>query len=597
MKDSHAEALTYAIDAGLNSRWEDPERKKCLQICLQFAQADMYGRKAGEVDFAMPIPHAAIGVVSVDIFSTILRKYGITVLDKDEKGRTALFHLIHLMADRPTKGYATTNAVMANKRRERERELADRNFVLTRVRFDRDVFDQLLQHQGRQGLEVMAARLWDREQEVLEEEDLDRLRRHREMEENNDARNLPGAVQRLVNALDERERDAGDFLDIAMNRAERMRRMPHHPPPPPGMGGAGGAEDWMQQPLHMGDHNHHHHHHHQQQQQQQQQQQNRPQVAAAAGAGQELAVGALPRRIPFIFQPIRPILESSANNIHNDNNNDDNNNDDNNNNNNNDDNNNVGTNNNDNNNNPAEDNNMEVDIALNLNGDDLEAIGDPNVQDDNAQHMGRLRIRYRPRMRRPNRRRLPNFHDDLNPVDHADTEADSDAEAEADADADVDANANAIADTDANANANANAADAAADNNDDIILRNMFIARDRELDELQERLIEKRYFGCIRKILLQNVQVPLDKFRPTKEVITTNCARVKDAKNRLPLHFAAEKGYFSEGFREILAANPEAVCVPDQDGFFPFMLAASRLELTYDLLLLNPSVMDYILRI
>lgn len=510
-KDSHAEALTYAIDAGLNSRWEDPERKKCLQICLQFAQADMYGRSADQVDLNMPMLHAAIGVVSVDILSTILRSYGITILDKDDKGRTALFQLISLMADRPANGYATTNSVMANKRRDREREMADRNFVLTRVRFDRDVFEQLLQHQGRQGLEVMAARLWDREQEVLEVADLDRLRTHREMEETNDRRRLPGAVQRLVNALDERERDAGDFLDIAINRAAgviRRRHVDNEANEEPGQV----RHAFLPQP---------------------QQDENRLQPA-----GQQDQVGdALPRRIPFIFQPIRPILESA------------------------------------NGNNAAEENNAE--LAPNLNLDNAEpevaenvdnqprARAEANLEDHNANINGnidraRALFARRARIRRPNRRRQianNNFEED---------------------------------------------AEMAVDPNDDIILRNMFEARDRELDELQERLIEKKYFGCIRKILLKDVQVPHDRLRTTKKLITTNCARVKDAQNRLPLHYAAEKGYFSEGFQEILAANPEAVCEIDGASLlFPFAIACAntqRLDITFDLLLRNPSVMDYILR-
>jgi hypothetical protein len=49
-----------------------------------------------------------------------------------------------------------------------------------------------------------------------------------------------------------------------------------------------------------------------------------------------------------------------------------------------------------------------------------------------------------------------------------------------------------------------------------------------------------------------------------------------------------------------LAANPEAVCEIDGASLlFPFAIACAntqRLDITFDLLLRNPSVMDYILR-
>lgn len=512
VKDSHETAMTYAINAGLNSRWEDPERRKCLEICLQFAHANMYGRSASQIEFDLPMLHAAIAVVPVHTFKLILRKYGITTLDKDKKGRTALFHLIDLMTDRPTEGYATAKSVMANKRREREREVTDRNLIFARNRWGQvDGFEHFLQHQGRQSLEAIAGRLWDREQEVLEDTDLDLVRANRQTQIDNGNGMLPDVLQRLVDAAGERDRN--DFLDVREDANVRLGRF-------------GGM--FMQAAAHR----------------------NRGMNARA----QEPAPDVLhvPSLIPFIFQPLRPLLESNTENA------------------------------------PAnvESNSDAVDPVINIQNNAQPAapendasnpvqaveIGHEEPNPNNAHHAinevvrpHRARWGNGPRIfnRRPFRRRrmannlmVEENEEDVQTVSHP---------------------------------------------NDDSILRNMIEARDRELDELDEKMIEKKYFRAIRNILLDDVQ---EKMNQNKTKNFTNCAKVEDYQNRLPIHYAAEKGLFTDAFQDILTANPEAVC--EADGWtklYPFALAASakaespqlrslRLDASFDLLLRNPSVMD-----
>jgi hypothetical protein len=323
---------------------------------------------------------------------------------------------------------------------------------------------------------------------------------------------LPGAVQRLVDVLDERERDAGEFLDLAINRAVGAIRNQQ------------GDQD-VEEPDHA--------------RQAMFPQLNMAENRLQPGGLRDQEPDALPRRIPFIFQPIRHILEPSSDaNASNE----------------------VTT---------ERDQNMNVDNAENEavrdEGDHEMNETNPEDQNTNATNGNEQSVRPRPllfhraraRIRRSSRLRLTTNHNVEDEVEGG------------------------------------------ADQNDDFVLRTMFEARERELDELQERLIETKYFGSIRFALLQDVEVPQNGLGVTKKPISSNTARLKDSQNRLPLHYSIEKGYFSEGFQEILAANPEAVSEVDgKTNLYPFALACAysqHLDIIFDLLLRNPSVMDYIL--
>jgi hypothetical protein len=111
-------------------------------------------------------------------------------------------------------------------------------------------------------------------------------------------------------------------------------------------------------------------------------------------------------------------------------------------------------------------------------------------------------------------------------------------------------------------------------------LRNLIEDRNRELDDVQERLVEKEYFDNILKMLLGY-------FVPSARGEIVNCVKIKDNRGMLPLHFAAERGMtLKQGFKDILNAYPEGIS-KDVDGFFPFMYAASAnasLNIVYQLL-------------
>jgi len=123
-------------------------------------------------------------------------------------------------------------------------------------------------------------------------------------------------------------------------------------------------------------------------------------------------------------------------------------------------------------------------------------------------------------------------------------------------------------------------------------------ARNVELDQIQERMIEQQYFESILKILLSDVPRPFGKL-PTD---MTNCARIKDRNGRLPLHYACEQGLsiaasVSGGLKDIINAHPEAVLEPDGlTDLFPFALVLMHndLDTAYEILLRNPAVMDFV---
>lgn len=117
-KDSHQDAFSYAIESAINCPGVDIERKRCLQVCLQFAQASLYNKPLDAVDYNLPILHACIGVVSLETFSAIIQKYGCSILkETDEHGSTALFHLISMASERPAMGYIATRNVMEMRKK------------------------------------------------------------------------------------------------------------------------------------------------------------------------------------------------------------------------------------------------------------------------------------------------------------------------------------------------------------------------------------------------------------------------------------------------------------------------------------------------
>jgi len=173
--DSSSSALNHAIDSALNCPWDDPERKRCLQICLQFAQARMYNKSPHEIDPNVPILHASIGVVQINTFSAILEKYKGCTLHKDNIGRTAIFELVSTVTRRPTNGYTATSEIMRSMKQERDLEDGNdrRNVAFARgARLNNEnvenrMLRNLVQPQGRHVLERMAGRLWDRERSIL----------------------------------------------------------------------------------------------------------------------------------------------------------------------------------------------------------------------------------------------------------------------------------------------------------------------------------------------------------------------------------------------------------------------------------------------
>jgi len=112
-KDSHQDTLSYAIESALNYPFVDMERQRCLQVCLQYAQASMYNNAVDQVDFTLPLLHASIGVVSLVTFSAMIEKYGPSLLlEKDRNGSTVLFQLISIASERPRAGYIATRNVL-----------------------------------------------------------------------------------------------------------------------------------------------------------------------------------------------------------------------------------------------------------------------------------------------------------------------------------------------------------------------------------------------------------------------------------------------------------------------------------------------------
>ena len=225
--DSSSSALNHAIDSALNCPWDDPERKRCLQICLQFAQARMYNKSPHEIDPNVPILHASIGVVQVNTFSAILEKYKGCTLHKDNIGRTAIFNFISTVTRRPTNGYTATSEIMRSKKQERDLEDGNdrRNVAFARgARLNNEnvenrLFRNLVQHQGRHVLERMAGRLWDREQAILADEP----------DHNHDVlfiegTHRPRALQGLLDLVESRRNRNDDGVDNDVNANEAAQR-------------------------------------------------------------------------------------------------------------------------------------------------------------------------------------------------------------------------------------------------------------------------------------------------------------------------------------------------------------------------------------
>jgi len=148
--DSHNDALGYAIESAINYPWVDSEREKSLHVCLQFAQASLYDRSCHSVDLTLPILHAAIGIVCADVFSSIIEKYGESILTEvDRNGSTALFQLIAVAGERPMKGYAATRNIL---------KLRTKEFDRTINRAYGYLLDPIL---------VVSEKIWNREKELF----------------------------------------------------------------------------------------------------------------------------------------------------------------------------------------------------------------------------------------------------------------------------------------------------------------------------------------------------------------------------------------------------------------------------------------------
>jgi hypothetical protein len=105
--DMDCDGLAYALNAVLNARWNDDEKIKSLQVCLQFAQAYMYDAFVSGVrineDF--PLLHSALGVIQVETIISIMSKIGINTLCVDKEGRTAICALAELIMHHPSPTY------------------------------------------------------------------------------------------------------------------------------------------------------------------------------------------------------------------------------------------------------------------------------------------------------------------------------------------------------------------------------------------------------------------------------------------------------------------------------------------------------------
>jgi hypothetical protein len=133
------DALTYAIESALNHPWLDAERTKCLQLCLQYAQASIYDKYCDSVDLTLPILHSAVGVVNVDVFCCIIEKYGESLLaELDGNGSTVLFHLIVLAGERPVEGYAATRNILRLRKNDFDRRLQGLLFISLKQIWDRE---------------------------------------------------------------------------------------------------------------------------------------------------------------------------------------------------------------------------------------------------------------------------------------------------------------------------------------------------------------------------------------------------------------------------------------------------------------------------
>lgn len=109
--------LNYALNAVLNSRWNDDEKIKSLQVCLQFAQAHMYDVSFSDVNQDFPLLHAALGVLQVDSIVSIMSKIGIDSLCVDRNGRTAIFALAELVVNRPKSTYIAVHEKVSEEKK------------------------------------------------------------------------------------------------------------------------------------------------------------------------------------------------------------------------------------------------------------------------------------------------------------------------------------------------------------------------------------------------------------------------------------------------------------------------------------------------
>jgi len=134
--------LTLALNAVLDARWNDKEKIQSLQVCLQFAQAYMNDSFGPEVNTDIPLLHAALGVLPVDVLKRVMKKIGMNSLCLDKDGRTAIFALINLIVYPPVRPYIAVQ----EKIQEEKKRVSEHVNMLNRIRFqpqNRDMENQI----------------------------------------------------------------------------------------------------------------------------------------------------------------------------------------------------------------------------------------------------------------------------------------------------------------------------------------------------------------------------------------------------------------------------------------------------------------------
>jgi ankyrin repeat protein len=175
LHDSSCSALSHILNSALNCPFDDPERNKCLQICLRYAYMEAFKKKPHEVDIDIPILHASIGIVRTATFDKLLEKYGSCTFQKDKKGRTALFHYISVITERPEEGYVATNQILKEQKEIQEMEFGDARQLEAVARAARRDADNN-RNFDRPDLELLSQNLWDRERDLMSNEEFENRR-------------------------------------------------------------------------------------------------------------------------------------------------------------------------------------------------------------------------------------------------------------------------------------------------------------------------------------------------------------------------------------------------------------------------------------